>query len=307
MDCRYPEHREVNLARPPWPLGVGIPCRNDGLYFMLWFKMRIAEAKAPKTAFPSWSLGTSKTLVIDNMISLNSVFISYQTIDKMAAARLKNELSRIGITSFLAHEDIEVSEDWKTKILDELKDAELFVCLLSENYLKSHWCVQESGIAAFRSNLFVVPLSFDGTTPMGFLGSIQSVKVIPECISLTDIAPALLKGNTKKGLSTLVELIGASQNYRDAEANFAVIFPVLHQIDSEQGKRLLDISCSNCQIHDAVLCAKTYIPKAIEFFGHLISAEQREFLISTCKRYRAQMPKDSQGEFFSYFFINELL
>ena len=28
-DCRYPEHREVNLACPPWRLGSGNPCRND--------------------------------------------------------------------------------------------------------------------------------------------------------------------------------------------------------------------------------------------------------------------------------------
>ena len=35
MDCRYPEHREVNLACPPWPLGSGIPCRNDGFFLNL--------------------------------------------------------------------------------------------------------------------------------------------------------------------------------------------------------------------------------------------------------------------------------
>ena len=28
-DCRYPEHREVNVDCPPWPLGSGNPCRND--------------------------------------------------------------------------------------------------------------------------------------------------------------------------------------------------------------------------------------------------------------------------------------
>ena len=27
-DCRYPEHREVNLACPQWQLGSGNPCRN---------------------------------------------------------------------------------------------------------------------------------------------------------------------------------------------------------------------------------------------------------------------------------------
>ena len=29
-DCRYPEHREVNVGHPPWRLGSGNPCRNDG-------------------------------------------------------------------------------------------------------------------------------------------------------------------------------------------------------------------------------------------------------------------------------------
>ena len=35
MDCRYPEHREVNLARPPWPLGSGSPRQNDGFFLNL--------------------------------------------------------------------------------------------------------------------------------------------------------------------------------------------------------------------------------------------------------------------------------
>jgi hypothetical protein len=223
------------------------------------------------------------------MPSFKSAFISYQTIDKAAAGGLKEELSRIGITSFLAHEDIEVSEEWRTRILAELAIAELFICLLSENYLKSSWCVQESGIAAFRKDLLVVPLSLDGTIPMGFLGYMQSARVYPAYIGLTDIAPALLKGKTTKGLSTLIELIGASYNYRDAEKNFAVIFPVLHELNLEQGKRLLELSHSNNQIHHAGLCAKNYVPKALALFGHLISVEQRKLLVSTCNRYGANI------------------
>ena len=35
MDCRYPEHRDVNLSRPPWHLGSGIPRRNDGFFLNL--------------------------------------------------------------------------------------------------------------------------------------------------------------------------------------------------------------------------------------------------------------------------------
>ncbi len=221
------------------------------------------------------------------MPSYKSAFISYQTDDKVAAGGLKKELSRIGITSFLAHEDIEVSEEWRSKILAELKNTELFICLLSKSYLKSAWCVQEAGIAAFRNDLLVVPLSLDGTIPMGFLGYIQSAKVAPEYVSLTDIAPALLKAKTAKGLSTLVELIGASYNYRNAEKSFAVIFPALNELAPEHGKRLLELSHSNDQIHHAGLCAKIYIPKAIEVFGHLISVEQRKYLVEICNRYGA--------------------
>jgi len=35
MDCRYPEHREVNLVCPPWHLGSGNPCRNDVVFLNL--------------------------------------------------------------------------------------------------------------------------------------------------------------------------------------------------------------------------------------------------------------------------------
>ncbi len=216
---------------------------------------------------------------------LKSAFISYQTTDKAIAGTLKNKLSRIGITSFLAHEDIHVSEEWRIKILTELANTELFICLLTKKYLESIWCIQESGIAAFRSDLLVVPLSIDGTIPMGLIDHIQSVKVRPEHIGLIDIAPALLKGKTEKGLSTLVELIGASYNYRDAEASFEKILPVLHELKPEQGRRLLELSHSNDQIHHAGLCAKEYVPEALKYFGHLISNEKREFLVSICKRY----------------------
>ncbi|GEM_PF-1505575 len=39
MDCRYPEHREVNPVRPPWPLSSGIPCRNDGFFLNLFVSL----------------------------------------------------------------------------------------------------------------------------------------------------------------------------------------------------------------------------------------------------------------------------
>ena len=52
-DCRYPEHREVNVGRPPWRLGSGNPCRNDGQNLDLAALM--AGVKGTKSRFSSVS------------------------------------------------------------------------------------------------------------------------------------------------------------------------------------------------------------------------------------------------------------
>ncbi len=47
-------------------------------------------------------------------------FLSYQSADKEVAAKIKVILSQLGVESFLAHEDINVSEEWRLSILAEL-------------------------------------------------------------------------------------------------------------------------------------------------------------------------------------------
>lgn len=74
----------------------------------------------------------------------------------------------------MAHEDIEVSEEWRIAILKEIRKAEIFIPILSAQYFESVWCVQESGIAAFRK-MAIIPLAIDATKPKGFFGHIQSL------------------------------------------------------------------------------------------------------------------------------------
>jgi len=61
-------------------------------------------------------------------------FISYQSADKVIAGKVKNLLAGVGIPAFMAHEDINVSEEWRLKILEEIGKADLFVSLWSKNY-----------------------------------------------------------------------------------------------------------------------------------------------------------------------------
>ncbi len=180
-------------------------------------------------------------------------FISYQTADRFVAGKLKNILETIGIDSFLAHEDIEVSKEWQASILKEMAKANIFICILSKDYFKSVWCAQESGIAAFRDDLTIIPLSIDGTIPQGFFANIQSTKVDPEQILIETLLPGLVKHDFKQATDEIIKLIGGSRSFRGAEHNFKLILPYQDKLNDDQIKTLLKLSDENGQIWCAAL------------------------------------------------------
>src|SRR5260370_16212377 len=100
-------------------------------------------------------------------------FLSYQTEEKAIAGHVARLLNSLGVATFTAHDDIEVSIEWRGELLKKIGAADLFIPLLSVRYYDSIWCVQELGIAAFR-NMTVIPLSLDGSVPKGFMAYIQS-------------------------------------------------------------------------------------------------------------------------------------
>src|SRR5262245_54966577 len=105
-------------------------------------------------------------------------FISYSTTDKVVAGRIKSILDDYHVDSFLAHEDIRVSQEWKTRIIEELNQANVFIPLLSAAFKASDWAPQEIGIIFARCNdVCFIPLSIDGVMPFGFIGHIQGKRI----------------------------------------------------------------------------------------------------------------------------------
>ena len=211
-------------------------------------------------------------------------FISYQTVDKHVAGRLQRILQEVGIMSFLAHEDIEVSAEWREKILEELGKASMFISVLSNNYFESPWCVQESGIAAYRG-ITSLHLSIDGNIPRGFSANIQSIKVDPDNISLTDLLPGIVISDFDLGVELILDIVSRSGSFRSAEANFRLVLPHIPRMSDKQIKELLEKIYSNKQIHHASKCAKDYIPSILESHGHLLSEKKRQFLTDVCEQY----------------------
>lgn len=212
-------------------------------------------------------------------------FLSYQTDDKLIAARVAELLRRLGCAPFMAHEHIEVSVEWRDRILEELKGADVFVPILSQKYYGSIWCKQESGIAAFR-DITIIPLSTDGSIPEGFIGHIQSTKIDPAAPKLPDVLPGLAKHDIKFVIDALISIIGESGNYRGAEANFQLILPYLDKATKEQIVSLLNTSLKNDQVCNAGLCATTYLPPLLASHGKYMTEHERTELAEVLKRYK---------------------
>lgn len=101
------------------------------------------------------------------------VFLSHKSSAKEAATKLKQSFARCGIAAFVAHEDIEPTEEWQREIERALFSMDTLVALLSEDFHGSSWTDQEVGVAIGRGvPLIAIRLGLD---PYGLMGKGQGV------------------------------------------------------------------------------------------------------------------------------------
>lgn len=217
------------------------------------------------------------------------VFISYSVNDKEYAGKIKNLLNYVGLESFLAHEDIDVSHEWANKILEEINQSSIFICLLSKNFLDSHYCLQETGIAVVRRDVCIIPLSLDGSIPPGFLSKIQSSKINPEHPKIEDLLPAFIKYDKKLANRVLIETIKSAPNYRSAESYCQLIKPILEDLSDKEAAALIEACEKNSQVYDAVGCAQAFFPLLRQRFKHLIGLDTDKFFVEKISQYGGQI------------------
>jgi TIR domain-containing protein len=212
-------------------------------------------------------------------------FLSYQHTDRAIAGDVKKTLDRLNVESFLAHEDIEVSAEWRLAIIQELMVTDLFVPILSKNYYSSIWCKQESGMAAYRG-IAIAPLSVDGSIPEGFIAHVQSTRIDPKALDPAPLITAIARCNKAFAIDGIINLISGSKNYRAAEKNFELILPYLKDASKEQKVRLLEVSLSNDQVCNAGLCATKYLPPLFASHGQFLNEKTRAELSGILDRYK---------------------
>jgi len=103
------------------------------------------------------------------------VFISYSSDDRVLASFFKQSLEYFGLEVFIAHDDIQPTQDWQDVIIRTLKQSDVIVALLTENFKKSDYTDQEMGLALAQEKL-IIPIKVY-IDPYGFIAKYQALKL----------------------------------------------------------------------------------------------------------------------------------
>lgn len=102
------------------------------------------------------------------------LFLSHISEFKKETAELQQSLLSYGITSFVAHEDIEPTKEWQDEIEIALKTMDGLASLLTPGFHESKWTDQEVGVAIGRS-VPIISIRY-GLNPYGFIGKYQGLQ-----------------------------------------------------------------------------------------------------------------------------------
>lgn len=185
------------------------------------------------------------------------IFLSYSSKDKNIAGEFKEKLQRYGIKVFLAHEDIEPTEEWEKIILEHLDICSIFIPIISENFKLSDWTSQEIGIAIGK-NKFIIPVALDNKIPYGFIKKFQAISIngsrIDEVISKI-ISIIKTNVNFKELLSeSVLKIFLDSNSYNVAEQRSS--FLKEFDFTPEQINKIIKGSIDNSQIYDCYIARK---------------------------------------------------
>jgi len=196
-----------------------------------------------------------------------TAFISYAHADRKYGAQAKAALAEVEIDGFLAHEDLKVSEEWRDRILEVLRRCDVFIPLLSANFLSSKWAPQEAGFIISRPKVAITPLSIDGTKPSGFLSHLQSRPIPSEGITRELLAEPLARRFPRKVLPQLIRIAGRAGSFRYAEATMRPLVQFFPIFTPEEAQALAEAAVQNGQIWSAALCRDEYLPEFIRVQG----------------------------------------
>jgi hypothetical protein len=196
-----------------------------------------ATKVAPSDTEHLWELGMFR------------LFISHVASHKIAVSKLKSELRILGISGFVAHEDIEPNSEWQREIEMALHSMHALVALLTPDFHQSNWTDQEVGFA-FGKTILVISVRL-GLDPYGFIGKQQGLPgslELPQQIA-SGIVDILLKQKTTDNLMREALVVALEKSSSFAASKLVVSkIETVNSFTDEQLSRMTIACKSNSQV-----------------------------------------------------------
>jgi len=185
------------------------------------------------------------------------VFLSYNSSDKKLAGGIKRQLEKFGPKVFLAHEDIEPTQDWIRRILRELDKTDVMLPILTDNFPRSKWTDQECGIAKAKG-AFIISTKVT-INPYGFLASEQAFKFRLDNVPLSclNIAKVIHKNRKlpRRFLDGLIQTVADSHSYDEAGVR-ASYLNEFEGYSARQVNEMLRAAVNNDQIYRSFIAKR---------------------------------------------------
>jgi hypothetical protein len=188
------------------------------------------------------------------------VFLSYSHKNRKIGGYLKECLENFGLKVFLAHKDNKISDEWKVKILEKLRNCDVFVPLISTDFASSEWTDQEIGFA-LAHNKYIMPVKIEDLEPYGFIAKFHGGKLNSgshaDCYNISiEIIEAILKKRElmDRMMDRLIKSFINSKSYEDAGIKAELIVKYLESEVGISPKILSEIingSLKNRQIYES--------------------------------------------------------
>lgn len=176
------------------------------------------------------------------------VFISHSHNDRQTAMSIKRELEKLGIESFVAHEDIEPMKEWRVEIERALQSMDLLIALLSDNFSYSNWTDQEVG-AAIGRQVPIIPVRM-GRDPYGFMDKYQAIRGSDgnRAIAEKTFQHVFDRDELRSKATDAFTLALATATSFDEARRLAPYLPKIQTLSVEQEASLIDAVNGNNQI-----------------------------------------------------------
>ena len=190
------------------------------------------------------------------------LFVSHLAEYRQFAGEIQGKLLKFGVSSFVAHNDIEPTREWQDEIETALATCDGMLVLLHPGFHQSEWTDQEIGYAIGRQ-LFVVAARF-GADPYGFIRRFQAME--GDNKTSADLAAELFDilckhRQTRKRISEgVMECFKQSDSFACAKENITLL-EMLNYWDASLSAQARSASRSNGQIRNA-----WEVPERLEIF-----------------------------------------